>query len=424
MTLLPRMEALVLAASSVWAAPALAVDCRALKLLNSTDLEPLGSSGLMLVPVTIDGVPKKMLLDIAGGVTGLYPTAIDALKLHPVDTGGSFRLLSSDGGASARYVELQSLQLDRMAAKNVDVMVAPGFVEADAPFDGVISGDLINHYDVELDFAGNKMNYFSPDHCEGRVVYWPSGAIAMVPFHIAAPARASANVRGMSVNADTRIRVPVTLDGKNFNAVISTGTNSTTMSADVAKRVFSLTPASKGATPLDKDDPDNKAFSYVFDRLSFGGVVVRHLPVSVIPDLTGQNDRNNSPSTGSRIGHADDGLGEQLTVGLDVLENLHLYIAYGERRLYITPAGPPGADATPPQAPAPAQDNKSDASLETITITASRHDNEIYAAPAPTSVASPATLDYTPVIRMTLDQQNAVGTTAGLAPNIAAPLPK
>jgi hypothetical protein len=50
----------------------------------------------------------------------------------------------------------------------------------------------------------------------------------------------------------------------------------------------------------------------------------------------------------------DDGLGSEMTVGMDVLRHLHVYIAFNERKLYITAAAAPAA-ATPAQTPAAAQ---------------------------------------------------------------------
>jgi hypothetical protein len=42
----------------------------------------------------------------------------------------------------------------------------------------------------------------------------------------------------------------------------------------------------------------------------------------------------------------DDGLDPDLLVGMDVLKHLHLYIAYQERKLYITPPDQPAAPTT------------------------------------------------------------------------------
>jgi hypothetical protein len=148
---------------------------------------------------------------------------------------------------------------------------------------------------------------------------------------------------------DTHIRVPVTLDGKNFLAVINTGAPNSTISAGVADRVFDVTASSTGAVPLGPagGDSKNKRFGYVFHTLSFDGITVTNPHVVVIPDLMGSKDPDNSYATGSRVQRVDDGLGPELTVGMDVLRRLHLYIAYGERKLYITPAAAAPASAAP-----------------------------------------------------------------------------
>jgi hypothetical protein len=54
--------------------------------------------------------------------------------------------------------------------------------------------------------------------------------------------------------------------------------------------------------------------------LDFGRVSVRNPPIAIFSDNFAK------------------GLGSDLILGTDVLRHMHLYIAYGEKRLYITAA--------------------------------------------------------------------------------------
>lgn len=70
----------------------------------------------------------------------------------------------------------------------------------------------------------------------------------------------------------------------------------------------------------------------------------------VVPDLIGTKDPNNSVRTDSRVQRIDDSVKINITVGTEILRKLHLYIAFGERQLYVTPASTPaskGATAPP-----------------------------------------------------------------------------
>ena len=146
---------------------------------------------------------------------------------------------------------------------------------------------------------------------------------------------------------DIHIFVPVTLDGKPFLAAINTATNNSTLSANTAKFQFGITADSPDSKPLGNfaGDPDHKVFGHVFSTLTFDGVTVTNPHVAIIPDLIGSKDPNNSFRTDTRIGRVDDNIGPQLTIGMDVLRKLRLYIAFGERKLYVTPASVPVAAA-------------------------------------------------------------------------------
>jgi hypothetical protein len=82
----------------------------------------------------------------------------------------------------------------------------------------------------------------------------------------------------------------------------------------------------------------------VFKTISFGDVTVTNPHIVVIPDIIGLHDPENSNRTDSLVKRVDDDLGPDLTIGMDVLKKLHIYIATKEDKLYITaadqPAGP------------------------------------------------------------------------------------
>ena len=276
---------------------------------------------------------------------------MEALNLHAVNTNRT-RLLSGSGNASTHYVHIDNFLIGNLGG-GVDLMVSPDSnMGANGSVDGVLAGDLLSRYDIEIDFAARKLNYFSPDHCDGKGgAGKPAATVAVVPITLGQTMRDTVQGNGQEMlngPADSHIRVPVTLDGKNFTAVVNTGAPNSTMNADVAKRVFGITADTPGSVPLGNagNDPDHKVFGHVFGSMSFDGVAVSNPHVIIRPNLVGSKDPDNSVATGSNIIHVDDGIGPELTIGLDVLKNLHIYIAYKERKLYVTAAGAP-----PPAAP-------------------------------------------------------------------------
>ena len=315
------------------ATPAMADNCGHLKLRASLDMT-LARGDAILVPATVNGTEMHMLLDTGGAVSSLSTKTVKALGLTRQDAG--LKLLDTTGNASHQFVRLDMLELGGLKGKDIDLMILPN---PDAPFDGVVAGDILKRYDVEFNFVTRTLNLFSPDHCEGQVVYWPNTGVAVVPFSMSRPMN---GVPGQPVRLqrmlDTHIRVPVTLDGKTFSAIIDTGADNTSMSAVTAESAFGVTAESPGAVPAGflNGDPKAQRFGYVFHSLAFGGIAVSNPHVMIIPDLIGKKDPDNTFVLGSNIIKTDDGMGPEVTVGMDVLKRLHIHIAYQEQTLYIT----------------------------------------------------------------------------------------
>lgn len=329
--------ALIFAALS-FATPSLAEDCGGLVQRASLDMTPTRGA-VILVPATFNGAQMQMLLDTGGGISSVSQKTAKALNLSPHES--RIKTLDLRGNASQRYVQLDEFALGALKGKDVELMIWP---DPEAQFDGLLAGDILDRYDVELNFVTRKVNIFSPDHCEGKVIYWPATALAVVPFTMARPARGNPGERSsINILPDTHIRVPVTVDGKTFTAIVDTGAATTSMSAATAKAAVGVAANSPGAVTIAPDDP---RFGYVFHNLAFEGIAVTNPHVLIRPDLVGKNDPNNTNTADSHITRVDDGLDPDLIIGMDVLRHLHLYIAYRERKLYITPPDQPAASAT------------------------------------------------------------------------------
>jgi predicted aspartyl protease len=164
-------------------------------------------------------------------------------------------------------------------------------------------------FDIEFDFAHARFNMFSQDHCPNAVVYWTKGAYAQVPMH---------------VDDSWHISVPITLDGKTLTAVIDSGADRSTMSLETLETVLGIDvhdPKLKkvGATSIN-GTARTTLYRYPFGTLSFEGVTVQNPDIEVIP---GETYGAHNPD---------------LIIGINVLRQLRLYIAYKEQMLYLTPA--------------------------------------------------------------------------------------
>lgn len=308
--------------------PAGAKECGPLKSVASVNLVPLPSMNWEMVPVSVNGSSELFLLDTGGGASQISPKAAQALTLD-LQTGAS-PLIDIAGHVSTAFVKVDKFTWGGWTANNVYLRIAPNNI-----VDGIIAPDLLNRYDVEMDFASQKLNYFQSDHCPGKVVYWShTGDVAQIPI----------------VLADKKsIKVPVKLDGQSLLATIDTGSSLTSITSTTALESFGLTSASPGMKPIGNANGDRNLASYLhtFSSLTLDGVTVKNPRIEIMPDkVSGADMTGGAPyiPTGAVYPLAPKHpKAAQLLLGMDVLKQLHLYFAFREHNLYVSTAAPPSS---------------------------------------------------------------------------------
>jgi predicted aspartyl protease len=314
-----------LACAGLFSTAALAAEeCGPLKMATSVKLINFGRSEL--IPVDVNGVPKVLLLDTGGYMSQLSRDTVEELKLATHDS--AVQLIDISGNVSRKYVIADTLKIGTLVAPNHPMLVSPGqYLSAD----GILSSDLLLRYDVEMDFPGKKMNYFLPDHCKGKVVYWRPDGVAAVPI---------------TIKDKSRLMVPVKLGDQTFNAMIDTGASRTTITMATAKRVFGLEPGSAGMTAYGNvnGDPKLASYTHVFPSLSFEGIAVTNPKVAITPDRAATSDKSQQTMNRARTN------GEfletpEMLLGMDIMRHLRMYWAFKEGMLYVS-AGTPVSDAT------------------------------------------------------------------------------
>lgn len=317
---------LILAAIALaCASQAHAAECGPLKLVNTVPTTLRGPR--VLLPVKLNGTEETFLLDTGGVATQVSAQTAADLKLPVVEM--DMKMLDLYGHASTRGVRVENFTLGRLQDHGTYMPIWPSpDLGVSEGFSGLLAADYMGRYDIEFDFTGGKMNYFLGDHCDGKVVYWPAAAVAVVP---------------MTFREDHHLRIPVVLNDHTFNAIIDTGAPTSTIMASEAKRVFGLDGPAPGDPVHPGDGP--QPFEHTFDSMSFEGVAIGHPHLIVIPNLVGRKDANNGYVTGSRTKRVDDldANTPPILIGMNVLSKLHLYVAFGEGKIYVTPASAPAA---------------------------------------------------------------------------------
>jgi len=277
------------------AGTALAADCQ-LHLFDAAQMTRL-PDGRDTIPVMVNGSRQDFLFDTGGARTQLSRKLADDLKLH-IHSGDGY-LLDIAGERSDFVAAVDDLIIAHMRGTDQELPISP--VKG---LDGIVGLDHFTKLDLDMDFGNDQVKFFSPDHCDGQVVYWTDpNSVGIVPMK---------NVNSF------HIRIPVTLDGHTTNAIIDTGAVRTIFKLNEAGWHFDLKPGDADMPPLKGQNgkPIPNAFTHHFGNLSFGDVTVKNPEVLITPAVM-----------------ADD-----MIIGMDVLRKLHIYVAFKEGRIYVSPA--------------------------------------------------------------------------------------
>ncbi|HEX3982317.1 MAG TPA: pepsin/retropepsin-like aspartic protease family protein [Rhizomicrobium sp.] len=318
------------------ATPVAAQDCKQLAIVTSVDLETNKEHDAVYAPVTMEGKPELLQVDTGANLSTITNDIAKDLSLdhEPVNVA----LIDVNGQISSEAGRVKSFTIGNLHASKVDFIISKSnpWGEGNMEIAGLLGADILTNYDLEIDFGVDKLTLLSPDHCEGKVIYWPAAAVAAVP---------------MTLTRNGDITFTVTLDGKPVTATLDTGAYTTTLGRGYAESTYGLTGTSPGVSviaALDKSH-GSQVLSTHFKTLTFGddqtgSITVSNPQVDLIANFMGNSGAQQYGTTASRLKSKSQAVTlPDMLLGMNVLRHLHIYIAYGEHKLYITPASAPAA---------------------------------------------------------------------------------
>jgi hypothetical protein len=335
------LAAVALTTGVAFSGVAYAADCSPLRIESSVKMVPLGRTDRALVPITLNGVEKKFLFNTSGAISTISAATAKELGLPLYHS--RYRLSSLQGQDSWDFVQVHEVLLGTAKNNGVQLQVIDHFGPPGGPepYDGVLASGLFVHDDIDMDFGAERLNFFSTDHCEGKVVYWPHQVLSVVPV----------------TEEQGHLDVPITLDGHPLRAIIDTGAGRTSMDLSRARQVINFSPEAPATGIAPKDNPEKQIYPRRFSNLSFDGVTIQN-PLVVIQPLQYGGGKTDDTTVGSRAEHKDDQanrLSADITIGMDILRHLHIYFASRESKLYITEATPGESVLFKTAAPSPVQ---------------------------------------------------------------------
>ena len=306
---MPKIFASLTATALLLALPAHADDHCQLMEAVSVSMR-VDDGGRITVPMSMTGKPVSMMVDTGSILSLLRFETAQALgfDIKHVEIGkAGVGIVTMYGGLTVtEYTKAKDVAIGQLRTDSMGFGILPGNLQEDV--DGLIGSDILGNYDDDYDFANGKFNLFSKDHCAGNVVYWTRQPVAVVPF--------SHDLYG-------HIIVSVMLDGKNFDAYLDTGAYRSVAGWEDMHHAFGIDEKSAGVKQ--QGSADAPRYNYPFKALTFGGVTVNNPDLTLIPNSeSGRGNGGNVRPT--------------LIIGVNVLRQLHLYVAQGEKKLYITPA--------------------------------------------------------------------------------------
>jgi predicted aspartyl protease len=259
------------------------------------------ADGRIAIPVGVDGQPASFLVDTGGVYVSMTPELAKKIGRPAKEVD---RWLVGVGGSVMRTaVHVDEFTIGKLKGTGMAVYVD---TRLGIDVDGTVDPDMMAKFDVDFDFAHGLMNLFSQDHCPGKVVYWAKDFVAL-PMEV-------------RINSG-HIRVPVTIEGKKVMATLDTGAMDSVMSLKLAKSL-GITEDSADLKLSQSSGSNNqfRTYTYPFKALDMDGIIVTNPHITVLSDAM-------LP-----------GMGDDIILGMGILRQLHLYIAYKEEKLYITPA--------------------------------------------------------------------------------------
>jgi hypothetical protein len=304
-----------------------AADCAAPKLVNSLPMTDVPGSDTMTVPAAIDGQPQRLLVGIAD-TTQLWNE--DAAKLDLALWEG--RRTMDGGGRFSEYVaRVEHLTMGAMETGYFVTQISPDPDFANAGSDGVLGTDMMQRYDIDLDFAHHQLNYFSPEQCQGAGIYWSPSKLTSVKM--ATYARV--------------VYVPVNLDGKTIVAALDTTADRTILNPELAKKLFGLSADSAATATVRDSGAMLRAELHRFSMLTFGGLAFRNPEIAIPFDALSQSTREFHANHVLQDRYPLSQIQPDMIIGMDVLGKTHLYISFQDQRVYVSPDG--DGQPLPPQ---------------------------------------------------------------------------
>jgi Aspartyl protease len=258
-----------------------------------------------------------------GGTPSTAPPPIDTAKIAMLNQlqVEAISVYGTGGQPIREETEGQPVRLGKLDFPDVSFLVIPNGAATDTGVAGMFGMDFLRGYDIELNLAQHWINLFSQDHCDGKGVYWGEA-------YLKAP---------IEITEAGQVMVEARLDGQQVRAMIDTGASHSSIRQGDASWLFGIDAHSPGVTAVDSttsaDGSVLATYRAPFKTLELAGITFANPDIHVLPNARGIDQLG-------RAGISRRADAPVLTLGVNELSRLRIYLALKERMLYVTPAVP------------------------------------------------------------------------------------
>ena len=285
----------------------------------------LGKVGaLRSVPSMIDGHPVNLVLDTGSSDVAISAATAKRLDL-PASQDGTMLISWGLGGfAKAKPVWTHDFEIAGFDMRNQKVGLAwLGPEDKDDTVDGLLGAGYLSAFDIDIDFARDRLTLYGSRHCTKGFVPWS------MPFE-SVP---------MTLDPEGEIQVPVTIDGHPLTAMLDTGASLTVLTPTGARLLGLSAEALAHAPDVHVETADGRGATvrpHRFDRLDIGHQTW-HQPVLAVQ----MSDRTHDVAQEALAARKLLGPEPVLILGVDFLKQYEVWISYGENQIFLAPVTPP-----------------------------------------------------------------------------------
>jgi hypothetical protein len=181
--------------------------------------------GGVSVPLEINGIAATFALDTGAERSVVTPEAVQRLGLARDEWAGT--TMSGIGGigtlerppnADPRSISMGGIGLVRRRLSrdsSLAVVALPNARSQTPAIDGLLGGDFLSMFDLDLDIPHHRLGIYQVSGCAGRFLPWPGGYTAVPSM----------------ITAENGIFVQPVIDGKPLRAVLDTGATTSLLGA-------------------------------------------------------------------------------------------------------------------------------------------------------------------------------------------------